>query len=140
MINDSDIITYIEKNGPATIGQINRQLIDRYPGITPNRIYHDVSIKARKLVKYRHLKAIQYPGVTYYALPDMDIPEGSRYEIPAPYMIRAYIDDLPDGATLTYDDITARFGVSTRTAYKYVKRSPNLKKAPQKRALFVKGA
>lgn len=139
MINDSDIKRILE-SGPATISQISHNLIDDNPTASRTRIYHDVSIKARKLVKYRHLVTIQHDGREYFALPDNT--EITNPDIgPRPHhKIGAYIEALPDGATFTYSDITARFGVSKSTAYTSLKNAPNVRKSRDRPAVFVKGA
>lgn len=139
MINDSDIIHFIENHGPATLGQINRYFVSRNASTPKNRIYHDVGLKARSLVKFRILKTIHADGAEYYALPEMDGPiepdTGNRAE----HRIRAYIDDLPDGATLTYASIKRHVGVSKDTARASLKNI-GVRRVRDKPAVYLKGA
>ena len=139
MINDSDLKRILE-SGPATLSQISHKLIEERPTDSPARIYHDVNIKAHKLVKYRHLVTIQHDGREYFALPDnLEITNPDIGPRPI-HKIGAYIESLPEGATFTYRDITARFGVSRSTAYTSLKNAPNVRKSRDRPAIFVKGA
>ena len=139
MINDSDIKRILE-SGPATLSQISHKLIDDNPAASRTRIYRDVHVKAHNLVKYRHLITIQHDGREYYALPDnLEITNPDIGPRPH-HKIGAYIESLPEGATFTYNDITARFGVCRSTAYTSLKNAPNVRKSRDRPAIFVKGA
>lgn len=140
MIKDSDIKRIIGESGPQTLSQISHKLIDEHPNAYPTRIYRDVNIKAHGMVKYRELVTIQHDGREYFALPeDTDIRTPDIG--PRPHnKIRAYIEALPDGSTLTYRDIMARFGVCSSTAYTVLRTTPGIRKTSRRPLEYTKGA
>ena len=139
-ITDSLILSIIDQHGALTTGQIDREIIARYPDMDRQTVYSDVPHRVRQLIRYRIIEPIQHKELTYYRRVGSDaqiVPDPKR----APcYRIREYIQELPEGSVFTYTEIENRFNVSRTVPEKVIKSIPGIYKLCARPCLFIKGA
>ena len=140
-ITDDMIISIVRELGPISSKEITREIVRRNPSEDRNYIYGNTARKTRQLEKYRYFKAVVHNSIIYYYMDGQtmifkpEAPPGSPTR-----EIREYIQNLPEGTTITYAQVCRKFGVCRDAAYRALKPLSFLKMKQTSPRVFIKGA